>query len=517
MNENRQHQTKRIVSALGKLNCGKRTYAVFALCAGAAIALPAQTLSTLHSFDGTDGAGPVAGLVQATNGDLYGTTGGGGADGGGTVFKMTTAGTLTTLYRFCSQPVNGVCTDGAGPEAGLVQATNGDFYGTTVGGGAKNFGTIFKITPSGTLTTLYSFCSQSGCTDGYVPYAGLVQATNGDFYGTTWRGGVNGEGTVFTITPSGTLTTLYSFCSQGGGNCTDGELPYAGLVQATNGDFYGTTQFGGANVAPNGASAGTIFKITPSGTLTTLYSFCSQSGCTDGYVPDAGLVQATNGDFYGTTWGGGVNGEGTVLRITPSGMLTTLYNFCSQPVSGVCTDGLYPTAGVVRATNGDFYGTTGGGGTNGEGGTVFKITPSGTLTTLYSFCSRGGASCTDGEGPTALVQDTNGDFYGATGDGGANTNINCPSGCGTVFSLSIGLGPFVKTQPTSGTVGKFVEILGTNLTGATIVTFNGTPATFKVVSRYLITTSVPSGATNGKVQVITPSRTLSSNVPFRVP
>src|ERR1039458_10179428 len=256
------------------------------------------------------------------------------------------------------------------------------------------------------------------------------------------------------------LTTLYSFCSQGGGNCTDGELP-AGLVQATNGDFYGTTSSGGANVAPNGASAGTIFKITPSGTLTTLYSFCSQSGCTDGYVPDAGLVQATNGDFYGTTWGGGVNGEGTVLRITPSGMLTTLYNFCSQPVSGECTDGANPVA--------------------------------------------------------ALVQDTNGDLYGATVYGGANTNLNCPSGCGTVFSLSIGLGPFVKTQPTSGTVGKFVEILGTNLTGATIVTFNGTPATFKVVSRYLITTSVPSGATNGKVQVITPSRTLSSNVPFRVP
>ena len=313
------------------------------------------------------------------------------------------------------------------------------------------------------------------------------------------------------------LTTLYSFCSQGGGNCTDGELP-TGLVQATNGDFYGTTSSGGANVAPNGASAGTIFKITPSGTLTTLYSFCSQSGCTDGYVPDAGLVQATNGDFYGTTWGGGVNGEGTVLRITPSGVLTTLYNFCSQPVSGECTDGANPYAALVQATNGDFYGTTVDGGANGEGGTVFKITPSGTLTTLYSFCSRGGASCTDGESPVAaLVQDTNGDLYGATVYGGANTNLNCPSGCGTVFSLSIGLGPFVKTQPTSGTVGKFVEILGTNLTGATIVTFNGTPATFKVVSRYLITTSVPSGATNGKVQVITPSRTLSSNVPFRVP
>ena len=240
MNENRQHQTKRIVSGLGKLNWRKRAGAAFALCAAAAIALPAQTVTTLFSFDMTDGAGPYAALVQATNGDLYGTAASGGANGNhnyGTVFKITPSGALTTLYSFCSQTApDGECTDGANPYAALVQATNGDFYGTTVDGGANGEGgTIFKITPSGTLTTLYSFCSQSGCTDGVQP-AGLVQGANGDFYGTTGRGGVNGEGTVFTITPSGTLTTLYSFCSQGGGNCTDGELP-AGLVQATNGDF----------------------------------------------------------------------------------------------------------------------------------------------------------------------------------------------------------------------------------------------------------------------------------------
>ncbi len=256
----------------------------------------------------------------------------------------------------------------------------------------------------------------------------------------------------------------------------------------------------------------------PAQTVTTLFSF----DMTDGAGPYAALVQATNGDLYGTAASGGANGNhnyGTVFKITPSGALTTLYSFCSQTApDGECTDGANPYAALVQATNGDFYGTTVDGGANGEGGTIFKITPSGTLTTLYSFCSRGGAGCTDGESPVAaLVQDTNGDLYGATVYGGANTNLNCPSGCGTVFSLSIGLGPFVKTQPTSGTVGKFVEILGTNLAGATIVTFNGTPATFKVVSRYLITTSVPSGATNGKVQVITPSRTLSSNVPFRVP
>ena len=210
------------------------------------------------------------------------------------------------------------------PYAGLVQATNGDFYATNAGGGANGGGTVFRITPSGTLTTLYSFCSQSGCTDGAGPYAGLVQATNGDFYGTTQLGGANSRGTVFKINPSGTLTTLYSFCSQGG--CTDGAYPYAGLIQATNGDFFGTTPAGGAN------GYGTVFKIAAGSTLTTLYSFCSQSGCTDGASPHAGLVQATNGDHYGTTTSGGANGPGTgtVFRITPSGTLTTLYSFCSQ-------------------------------------------------------------------------------------------------------------------------------------------------------------------------------------------
>jgi uncharacterized repeat protein (TIGR03803 family) len=184
---------KRIVNALNKLNWGKRAYAVLVLCATTAMALSAQTFTTLHSFDLTDGAYVVAGLVQATNGDLYGTTGSGGTNGSGTVFKITPNGTLTTLYSFCSQSN---CTDGAGPNQ-MIQATNGDFYGTASSGGANGSGTIFKITPSGTLTTLYSFCSQSGCLDGSGPYAGLVQATNGDLYGTTTGGGANPFGGLF--------------------------------------------------------------------------------------------------------------------------------------------------------------------------------------------------------------------------------------------------------------------------------------------------------------------------------
>ena len=438
---------KRTVNGLGKRNWGNRGYAVLVLSATAAITLRAQTFTTLHSFDRADGGFPSAGLVQATNGNLYGTTREGGY---------------------------------------------------TANGSAE--GTIFKITPGGTLTTLYKFCLESGCTNGSWPYAGLVQATNGNFYGTTNQGGANGQGTVFKITPGGTLTTLYSLCSQT--NCTDGADPEAGLVQAANGDLYGTTERGGS--INNG---GTVFRITPGGTLTTLYSFCSQSGCADGADPD-GLVQDTNGDFYGTTSSGGANGYGTVFKIAPSGTLTTLYSFCTQ--SG-CPDGANPYAGLVQANDGNLYGTTTFGGANAGGGyagTVFRITPGGTLTTLYSFCSQ--TNCADGAGPfDGLVQDTNGDFYGTTYGGGTHDD-------GTVFRLSVELGPFVKTLPTSAKVGKAVKILGTDLTGATSVSFNGTAAVFTVVSSSLITTTVPAGATSGQVQVMTPSGTLSSNVPFRV-
>ena len=485
---------KRITS---KLSCGNRAYTV-ALCAATVISLPAQTFTTLVSFDGTDGANPVAALVQATNGDLYGTTSYGGANNQGTVFKITPSGALTVLYSLCSQMY---CTDGARPDADLVQATNGDLYGTTYSG-VNGYGTIFKITLGGALTTLYTFCAQPGCADGENPTAGLVQATNGDFYGTTYGGGAYGSyGTVFKITPSGKLTTLYSFCGNGG-ECADGAYPYAGLVQATNGNLYGTTLYGGAH----NQNGGTVFKITPSGTLTTIYSFCPKPDCPDGDVPVAGLVQASNGDFYGTTRDGGTEGEGTVFKITPTGTLTTLYSFC--PNGGECTDGADPNAGLVQATDGDFYGTTTDGGAYGDG-TIFKITPTGAVTALHSFDG------TDGKFPYAgLVQDTNGKFYGTTQYGG--TSSAC-GGCGTVFSLSVGLAPFVETLPTSGKVGAAVKILGSDLTGATSVTFNGAAAAFTVVSRTLITTTVPAGATSGKIQVVTPSRTLSSNVPFRVP
>jgi len=210
-------------------------------------------------------------------------------------------------------------------------------------------------------------------------------------------------------------------------------------------------------------------------------------------------VQAINGNFYGTTSVGGTNGEGVIFEITGSGSLTTLYNFCSQTASD---DGEYPEAELVQATNGNLYGTTYYGGTNGAG-TAFEFTIAGILTTLHSFDSDEGVNPYGG-----LVQATNGAFYGTTTQGGATND-------GTVFSLSVGLGSFVETNPISGTVGIKLTILGSNLAGATSVTFNGTEATFKA-SRTHTTSTVPTGATTGTVKVVTPKKTLKSNVPFRV-
>ena len=396
---------------------------VFVFCAASAISSPAQLLTTLHSFVGypSDGASPYAGLVQASDGNFYGTTYAGGANnstgcnasfvGCGTVFKITPSGTLATLYSFCSQSN---CTDGANPAAELVQASDGNFYGTTFYGGANAYGTVFKMTPSGALTTLYRFCSQTNCSDGAYPRDGLVQGTDGNFYGTTDGGGANGEGTVFKITPSGTLITLHSFAG------SDGRGSWAGLVQASDGNFYGTTPYGGTS------DNGTIFKITASGALTTLYSFCSQSNCADGRMPlNGGLVQASDGNFYGTTYAGGTSDHGTIFKITASGALTTLYSFCSQ---SNCADGAFPLDGLVQASDGNFYGTTPYGGTSQNCGsygcgTVFKITPSGMLTTLHSF--DGG----DGATPYArLIQANDGNFYGTTEEVGAFGN-------GTVFRL----------------------------------------------------------------------------------
>jgi uncharacterized repeat protein (TIGR03803 family) len=283
--------------------------------------------------------------------------------------------------------------------------------------------------------------------------------------------------------------------------------PYTALVQGANGDLYGATQTNGAY------GFGTIFRITMAGDFTTIHSFCSVTGCPDGGNPKAALVPGADGNLYGiTSNGGGGNGGGTFFTMTPSGTVTTLYNFCPGPDN--CPDGAQPVA-LMLATDGNFYGLAGSGGANGAG-TIFQITPSGTLTTEHSFDTTDGFVGNNSYDGPMLIQDTNGTFYGVTQTGGANYP-SCPTCNGTFFSLSMGLGPFVKTLPLAGKAGSIVRILGTDLTGATSVTFNGIAATFTDVTANQLTATVPEGATTGVVQVVTGAgTTLTSNLVFTV-
>ena len=269
-----------------------------------AISSSAQTFNVLVTFNGTNGDDPEAALVQGTDGNYYGTTFFGGIHVYGTVFKVSPAGELTTLYNFCS---TSGCLDGAMPVGGLLLATNGVMYGTTTAGGAnkctvgtqtQGCGTIFQISPGGAFTTLYSFAGS----DGSFPVGPLVQGTDGNLYGTTVEGGAADEGTVFMITPSGTETVLYSFKDRG----KNGGYPFANLINV-DGELYGTTAVGGAT------DNGTVFKITTAGVETVLYWF---NGGKDGAVPMAGLIYV-GGELYGTTVEGGASNNGTVFKVKP--------------------------------------------------------------------------------------------------------------------------------------------------------------------------------------------------------
>lgn len=320
--------------------------------------------------------------------------------------------------------------------------------------------------------------------DGEVPYAPPIQGSDGNFYGTTYGGGTQGSGSVYKITQSGKLITLHSF------DTTDGWLPYGPLVQGTDGSFYGTTLLGGT-----GGAGGTIFKITIDGQFSNLYNFDGAHG----KFPYAALVQASDGNFYGTTEQGGTNNTGVVFKITPDGKFTLLHNFNFNGNPG----GSAPFDGLVQTSDGNLYGAPTEGGTNGYG-TIYRMNANGHLSVLYDFDS---PLSTDPE--ATLVQHTNGILYGDTTTGGT-------AGWGTFYSFDVGLKPFISLVSTFGQVGKSVGILGQGFKGTTGVSFNGTPATFKVVSGSYLTARVPSGATTGFVTVTTPKDKLTSNKKFRV-
>jgi uncharacterized repeat protein (TIGR03803 family) len=444
------------------------------------VAAQAQTFTSLVSFDGANGSRPGLGaLVQGLDGRFYGTTLYGGAAGSGTFFAFNLPGNLTSLYSFAPAV-------GASPNA-LMLAANGTFYGTAEFGGQYNDGTIFSITPGGALTMLYTFNAYDHA--GYTPVGGLVEGFDGILYGTTQQGGYGtgygqAVGTPFAITPGGVFKSLGDF------NGDDGAFPGSAMVQGRNGLLYGVSVGDGVLASGNN---GTIYSLSQAGVLSLLVSFDQ----TDGAYPWGGLVQGTDGNLYGTTsQGGSVGGLGTVFRVTTGGTLTTLYAFKGS-------DGAQPWGALIQGTDGNFYGTTIAGGANDEG-TIFQITRGGALTTLHSFDG------TDGYLPWGgLVQGTDGNFYGTTYEGGANND-------GTLFELSMGLAPFVRTVPWFGKTGATVTVLGTNLTGATGVSFNGAAAEFTILSATAITATVPAGATSGKVGVTTPSGTTASNVAFQV-
>ena len=334
------------------------------------------------------------------------------------------AQTYTTLATF-----NG--PNGADPSSPLLQGLDGNIYGVTNSGGANcdgGCGIVFSMTPSGALTTLHSFCAVGGypnCFDGSFPYGALLQSTNGTFYGTTTGGGVyntagyfDALGTVFEIDSKGNFTSLHSFAGSPG----DGNGP-SGLITGANGSFYGITASGGDNCVSGPFGCGNAFNMTASGNLATIHNFCVQTNCTDGWRP-VSLVLASDGNFYGTTAYGGTNGAncGIAFRMTPSGKLTILHNFGTA-------NGCY-TSALTQGNDGNFYGTAASAGTHGTG-TIFKMTPTGQVTTLYNFCSQ--LHCADGASPNSgLVLANDGNFYGTTRGTDGQTGWNFS----VIFSIS---------------------------------------------------------------------------------
>ena len=401
-----------------------------ALVASAAQIASAQTESTLYSFcslpNCSDGSTPAPNLLWTAQGSLYGVAEGGtGNFGGGVVFELNLAGTETLIYSFSA------INQGLGPNGGLLQDSAGNFYGTTAGGGYDHkpckklagCGLVYKLT-NGNETVLYNFL---GSTDGDEPNGTLVLDKQGNLYGTTYSGGSGGggheAGTIFKVTPTGTETVVHRF----GAVAADGKFPNAGMVMDKKGNLYGTTIYGGVDgdygpglMCHN--KCGVVFELTAAGVEKVLYAF-KGSKERDGAAPFAGLILDSKGNLYGTTFAGGLYGQGTVFKLTPTGQETVLYSFGQPPDAG------FPVGRLVIDGQGNLYGATAFGGTHGQG-TVFKLTPSNQEKVLYSFT--GGA---DGGQPLdGLAMDPQGNLYGTTFVGGIFNN-QCLVGCGVVFEV----------------------------------------------------------------------------------
>ena len=458
----------------------------------------AQTLSLLYSFNNTPPISDPLGftypgtLAQGQDGNLYSTSENGGSQlNSGSFFSMSQTGALLAVNPFNPDGDAG-CSD---PWTGVTLGSDGNYYGALIscsfGSGS---GYVFSITPSGGVNLLYNF---TGGSDGSQPAGTPIEGSDGNFYGTTLHGGGEADcGTIYQMTPAGALTTLHIL------DGTDGCASYAPLVEGNDGNFYGVTSSGGSS----GGGYGVVFKITPAGMYNVLVNFVGPNGA--GSIGP--LTLGSDGNFYGTAQSGGVGSAawGIVFKMTPAGKLKVLHTFTSG--SG---DGYAPLAGLVQATDGNFYGVTSQGGTspncsngvNGDCGTIFRISSKqGSYAVLYNFDGTTGSSP-----EITLLQHTNGTLYGLATYGGTYDS-------GTFFSLNAALKPFVSLVSTSGAVGSTIGILGQGFTGATRVSFAGARAAFAVVSDSYLTATVPSSAKLGFVTVKTTTGTLKSNKKFRV-
>jgi uncharacterized repeat protein (TIGR03803 family) len=427
-------------------------------------ASPAQTVSTVFNFSLTTGAGPsFETLTQGRDGKLYGTTSSWGENGRGTVFRFSPAtGTVSVLHSFGG-------TDGDEPGSGLTLATDGNFYGTTVYGGS-DYGVLYRISSAGTYTVLHEFL---GGGDGSSPYWPPIEASDGNLYGVA-GGGDEFAPIVYKLTRSGVYSIVYSSDFSAGG------WEISGLMQGSDSLLYTTSQTGGAD------GCGAIAKFTLTGVLRATHAFnCSNQGA----FGEAPLIQAADGNYYGTTTGGGVSDEAVLFQLTSSFGENVLYNFGS-------TGATNPYARLVQGTDGNLYGTT-------YSGELYSWNFTSGYSGFYTFAFGSDVS-------SGLMQDTSGLFYGPSFQGGTHN-------AGYIYSLNMGLAPFVTFVRSQGAVGSSAQVLGQGLTGTTGVTFNGVAATsFTVVNDTYMTAVVPSGAATGKVVVTTPSGALTSNVNFRI-
>jgi len=444
-----------------------RPFAVMALAIVAAISLDAQTYKVIHNFpSGYENPNSEGSLAQTRGGYIIGSSNT-YVQGNprGVVFRMTTGGQYVVLHQFTT-------SEGYEPFGGLTVGKDGWFYGTTENGPGSNVhGTVFRMNKYGNVTTLHVMTSA----DGGYSYTAPIQSVAGDFYGTAI------SGTIYRMSPSGSFQVIHDFGSAQGN--------WPPLIQAMDPDFgfYGVTFAGGIN------DQGTAFRIDSSGNFTTLFQFDS----THGANPPAALVQAADGNFYGVTDNGGANGMGVIFRMTPQGVVTVMHSFGGP-------DGNYPRASMVAASDGNLYGTTEIGGTTNQG-VLFRISPStGAYTVVHNFSGSSGWAPDCG-----LMQHTNGLIYATTGRGG-------PADVGVLYSMDLGLPPFVEYLPVYGRPGATVQIYGQGFTNSTQVLFNGVPAASNTVYPTYLTAVVPPAATTGYITVVTPSGTLKSNKIFVV-